>query len=119
MAKTGTERQATWRRKVKTYQEWKAHTLAQWQEHNVFHYTKQEDGGWRISLEHTPEGDRITAEIAELCGLDPDTVIQKMVGEVLAEMGGKFEPASKEQQEMARLRAETLELKERLRRAGF
>ena len=29
-----------------------------------------------------------------------DTVIQKMVGEVLAEMGGKFVPASLEQQEL-------------------
>ena len=96
MAKTATERQATWRRKVKTYQEWKAHILAQWQEHNVFHYTEQEDGGLLISLEHTTEGDRITAWIALQCGLDPDTVIQKMVGEVLAEMGGVWKPVNKE-----------------------
>ena len=119
MAKTGTERQADWRRKVKTYQEWKAQILAQWGEHNVFHYSKQEDGGIRIQLEHTEEGDRITAEIAELCGMDPDTVIQKMVGEVLAEMGGKFVPASLEQQELARLRAETAALREKLKRAGL
>ena len=119
MAKTATERQAAWRRKVKSYQEWKAHILAQWQEHNVFHYSKQEDGGIGIHLEQTAEGDRITAEIAELCGMDPDTVIQKMVGEVLAEMGGRFEPASKEQQEMAKLRAETAALREKLKRAGL
>ena len=93
MAKTATERQATWRRNLKTYQEWKKHILAQWSEHNHFLYTKQEDGGIRIQLEHTAEGDRITAEIAKLCSLDPDTVIQKMVGEVLAETGGKFVPA--------------------------
>ena len=119
MAKTNTERQAAWRRKVKSYQEWKAHILAQWQEHNVFHYSKQEDGGIRIQLEHSAEGDRITAEIAELCGLDKDTVIAKMVGEVLAEMGGKFVPASKEQQEITRLRAETAELREKMRKAGL
>ena len=97
MAKTSTERQATWRSRVKTYQEWKTHILAQWQEHNVFHYTKQEDGGLLISLEHTPEGDKITAELAELCGLEPDTVIQKMVGEVLAAEGGKWIPAKREE----------------------
>ena len=98
MAKTNTERQATWRHKVKTYQEWKANTIAHWKEHNVFHYTKQEDGGIRISLEHTPEGDRITAMLAELCGMDPDTVIQKMVGEVLAAEGGVWIPAKREGQ---------------------
>ena len=87
--------QATWRRKVKTYREWKAHILAQWQEHNVFHYIKQEDGGIRILLEHSAEGDRITAEIAELCGLDPDTVIQQMVGEILSGTGGVWIPTKK------------------------
>ena len=83
------------RQRLKTYQEWKAHTFAQWKEHNVFHYTKQEDGGIRISLEHTAEGDRITAMLAELSGLDPDTVIQQMVGEVLTEDGGVWIPAQK------------------------
>ena len=83
------------RQRLKTYQEWKAGILAQWMEHNVFHRTKQEDGGWRISLEHTPEGDRITAELAELSGLDTDTVIQNMVGEVLTAEGGKWIPAKK------------------------
>ena len=95
MAKTATERQATWRKKVKSYQEWKAHLLAQWQEHNVLHVTKQADGGWRIALEHTAEGDRITAWIALQCDLDPDTIIQNMVGEVLVEMGGKWIPTKK------------------------
>ena len=104
------------RQRLKTYQEWKAHLLARWMEHNLFHVTKQADGGWRISLEHTPEGDRITAEIAELCGLDPDTVIQRFVGETLVEMGGEWKPISKEQQELARLRAENAEL---MRRAGL
>ena len=107
------------RQRLKSYKEWKAQILAQWAEHNVFHYSKQEDGGIRIQLEHTAEGDRITREIAELCGLDPDTVIQKMVGEVLAEMGGKFVPASKEQQELTRLRAETAALRGKLKRAGL
>ena len=95
MAKTATERQATWRRKVKTYQEWKARILSQWAEHNVIHVTKQEDGGLLISLEHTSEGDRVTAEIAELCGMDPDTIVQKMVGEVLAAEGGVWKPTKK------------------------
>ena len=95
MAKTNTERQADWRRKVKTYQVWKAHMFAQWAEHNVFHYYKQEDGGIRILLEHTAEGDRITAELAEYSGLDPETVIQQMVGECLTEDGGVWIPAKK------------------------
>ena len=87
--------QAAWRGRLKTYQEWKKHTLAQWQEHNLISYTKQEDGGLRVSLEHTPEGDRITAELAEFSGLDRDTVIQQMVGEVLAQEGGVWIPAKK------------------------
>ena len=106
------------RQKLKTYREWKSHIMTRWREHNVFRYIKQEDGGIRIQLEHTEEGDRITAEIAELCGMDPHTVIQKMVGEALAEMGGKFVPASLEQQEMAKLRAETAALRDKLKRAG-
>ena len=90
--KTKTETQATWRAKLKTYQQWKEHILAQWAEHNVFHVEKQEDGGFRVKLESTVEGDRITAEIGELCGLDYEDVIQKMVGEVLTEKGGKWIP---------------------------
>ena len=89
--------QAAWRDRLKTHQEWKKRTLAQWLDHNVLHKTKQEDGGWRISLEHTPEGDRVTAEIAEECGLDPDTVIQNMVGEVLTAEGGVWIPAKREE----------------------
>ena len=84
------------RQRLKTYQEWKAHLLARWLEHNVLHQTKQADGGWRVSLEHSPEGDRITAEIAKECGLDPDTVIQRFVGEVLTEEGGVWKPVNKE-----------------------
>ena len=95
MAKTTTERQATWRHKVKTFQEWKAHMLARWAEHNVLHYIRQEDGGIRILLEHTPEGDRITAELAKYSGLNPDTVIQQLVGEVLTENGGVWIPAKR------------------------
>ena len=98
MAKTNVQRQATWRAKLKTYQEWKAHILAQWQEHNVFRIEKQSDGGFRVRLESTAEGDRITQELAELCGLDPDTVIQNMVGEILVEMGGKWIPAKRKGQ---------------------
>ena len=85
------------RQRLKTYQEWKRHTLARWKEHNMFHSTKQEDGGFMISLEHTPEGDKITAELAALSGLDPDTVIQQMVGEVLTEEGGVWIPAKREE----------------------
>ena len=84
------------RQRLKTHQEWKRDIFARWQEHNVFHYIKQEDGGIRILLEHTPEGDRITAELARYCGLDPDTVIQQMVGEVLTENGGVWIPTKKE-----------------------
>ena len=93
MRKTANERQVTWRKKIKTYKEWKAHILAQWQEHNVFHYIKQPDGGIRILLEHNPEGDQTTAEIAELCGLNSDTVIKQMVGEILSGTGGVWIPA--------------------------
>ena len=64
-------------------------------EHNAIHVTKQEDGGLLISLEHTSEGDRVTAEIAKLCGLEPDTIIQKMVGEVLAQEGGVWKPTKR------------------------
>ena len=83
------------RQRQKEYQAWKKQTLARWLEHHVFHKTKQADGGWRVSVEHTPEGDRITAEIAELCGLDSDTVIQRFVGEVLTQEGGVWIPTKK------------------------
>ena len=89
--------QAAWRDRLKTYQEWKKLTLAEWAEHNVFHCTKQEDGGLLISLEHSAEGDKITAMLAKLSGLDPDTVIQQMVGEVLAEEGRVWIPAKREE----------------------
>ena len=90
--KTKTETQATWRAKLKAHQELKAYLLMQWGEHNRFHIEKQSDGGFRVRLESTPQGDLITAEIAEYCGLDKDTVVQKMVGEVLTELGGKWIP---------------------------
>ena len=103
MPKTNTERQADWRRRMKTKKErlktcreWKSHILARWREHNVFRYIKQEDGGIRILLEHSPEGDRITKEIAKLCGQNPDDVIQQMVGEILSGTGGVWIPAKKE-----------------------
>ena len=48
--KTKTATQATWRAKLKSYQEWKEHILAQWAEHNTFHVEKQEDGGFRVRL---------------------------------------------------------------------
>ena len=53
------------RQRLKSYKEWKAHLLAQWSEHNTFHITEQSDGGFRVRLEHSAEGDRITAEISE------------------------------------------------------
>ena len=90
--------QAAWRDRLKTYQEWKEHILARWAEHNVFHVERQPDGGFRVSLEHSAEGDRITAELAKYCGLDKDTVIQQMVGEVLTEDGGVWIPAKPSQE---------------------
>ena len=113
MAKTNTERQATWRE----VQREKKRILAAWAEHNTFHIARQEDGGFRIGLEQTPiEGERVTRELAELCGMDPDTFLQTMVGEVLAKEGGVWKPVSRERQEIARLRAENAEL---MRRAGL
>lgn len=105
------------RARQKEYQAWKKQALARWTEHNTFHVTKQPDGGFRIGLEQTPiEGQRITAEIAELCDMDPDTFIQAMLGEVLADMGGEWKPISKERREIAQLRAENAEL---MRKAGL
>ena len=55
--------QATWRKKVKSYQEWKRDIC--WRNGRsttCSTVTKQADGGMAISaLEHTAEGDRITA----------------------------------------------------------
>ena len=105
--------QITWRE----LQREKKRILAAWMEHNKFHVAKQEDGGFRIGLEQTPiEGERITTELAELCGMDPDTFVQTILGEVLTEDGGVWKPVSKERQEIARLRAENAEL---MRRAGL
>ena len=84
------------RQRLKSYKEWKAHLLAQWSEHNTFHITEQSDGGFRVRLEHSAEGDRITAEISKLCGLDPHTVVQRFVGEAIVEMGGKWIPNKRE-----------------------
>ncbi len=92
MAKTNTERQATWR----DLQREKKRILAAWGEHNMFHIAKQEDGGFRIGLEQTPvEGERITAELAELCGMDPSTFIETILGEVLAQEGGQWKPVKR------------------------
>ena len=101
----------------KELQAWKKQAMARWLEHNKFHVARQEDGGFRIGLEQTPvEGERITAEIAERCGMDPDTFVQTMLAEVLAEMGGEWKPISEERQEIARLKAENAEL---MRKAGL
>ena len=62
----------------------------------MFHIAKQEDGGFRIGLEQTPvEGERITAELAELCGMDPSTFIETILGEVLAQEGGQWKPVKR------------------------
>ena len=110
------EGQANWRE----VQREKKRILAVWGEHNKFRVVRQADGGFRIGLEQTPiEGERITAELAELCGMDPDTFVQTILGEVLAKEVGVWKPVSKERQEITRLRAETAELKEKMRRAGL
>ena len=107
------ESQATWRE----VQREKKRILAAWAEHNKFHVARQEDGGFRIGLEQTPvEGERVTRELAELCGMDPDDFVQVILGEVLTKDGGVWKPVSKERQEIARLRAENAEL---MRRAGL
>lgn len=105
------------RQRLKEYQEWKARILARWAEHNKLHITRQDDGGFLIGIESTPvEGERVTKELAELCGQDPDTFVQTILGEVLAKEGGTWKPLSKEKQELKRLRAENAEL---MRRAGL
>ena len=94
MAKTNVERQADWRE----LQLEKKRILAAWGEHNKFHVARQEDGGFRIGLEQTPvEGERITRELAELCGMDPDTFVQTILGEVLAKEGGVWKPVKREE----------------------
>ena len=110
------EGQAAWRE----LQREKKRILATWGEHNKFHIARMEDGGFRIGLEQTPiEGERVTRELAELCGMDPDTFVQTIAGEVLTAEGGVWKPVSKERQELVRLRAEAAELREKLRKAGF
>ena len=105
------------RMRQKEAQELKKQIMARWAEHNKFHIARQEDGGFRIGLEQTPvEGERITAELAELCGMDPDTFVQTILGEVLTAEGGVWKPISEDRQEIARLRAENAEL---MRRAGM
>ena len=84
MAKTNTERQATWR----DLQLEKKRILAEWGEHNKFRVVRREDGGFDIGLEQTPiEGERVTRELAERCGMDPEDFVQTILGEVLTEMG--------------------------------
>ena len=108
--------QATWRE----VQREKKRILAVWGEHNTLHITKMEDGGFRIGISQTPvEGERVTREMAELCGMDSDTFVQTILGEVLAQEAGTWKPVSKERQELAKLRAETAELREKLRMAGM
>ena len=99
----------------------KKRILATWAEHNKFRVVRQADGGFRIGLEQTPvEGERVTRELAELCGMDPDDFVQVILGEVLTKEGGTWKPTKEtERQELTRLRAETAELREKMRRAGF
>ena len=99
----------------------KKRILATWGEHNKFQVVRQADGGFRIGLEQTPvEGERVTRELAELCGMDPDDFVQVILGEVLAKEGGTWKPTKEtERQELTRLRAETTELREKMRRAGL
>ena len=86
------------RQRQKEYQAWKKQTLARWAEHNRLHVTRQEDGGFLIGIEQSPEAENVTAEIAELCGMDPDTFLQTMIGEVLAKEGGEFRPVKRAEQ---------------------
>ena len=105
--------QVTWRE----LQREKKRILAVWSEHNTLHIVRQKDGGFRIGVEQTPvEGERVTRELAELCGMDPDDFVQTILGEVLAQEAGTWKPISKERQEIIRLRAENAEL---MRRAGL
>ena len=99
----------------------KKRILATWAEHNKFRVVRQADGGFRIGLEQTPvEGERVTRELAELCGMDPDDFVQVILGEVLTKEGGTWKPTKEtERQELTRLRAETAELREKMKRAGF
>ena len=99
--------------------------LAAWEEHNTVRLTKREGGGFIVGLEQTPiEGERITAELAAICGMDPDAFIEKILGEVLTEMGGRWKPLKRaepvkvreDRKEIAQLRAENAEL---MRRAGL
>lgn len=96
MAKTNAQRQTAWRNRQQEKKAWKKQTLARWAEHNMLHVTKQEDGGFLIGIEQSSEGENVTAELAELCGMDPDTFLQTMIGEVLAQEGGEFRPVKRE-----------------------
>ena len=52
--------------------------------------------------------------------MDPDDFVQVILGEVLTKEGGTWKPTKEtERQELTRLRAETAELREKMRRAGF
>ena len=100
----------------------KKRILATWAEQgNKFRVVRQADGGFRIGLEQTPvEGERVTRELAELCGMDPDDFVQVILGEVLTKEGRTWKPTKEtERQELTRLRAETAELREKMKRAGF
>ena len=94
MARTNVQRQAAWRGRQKEARGAHRDVLERWQEHNRFIVTKQADGGYKVGLETSPEGERLTAELAALCGLDPDAFLQRMVAELLVEeYGGRFVPA--------------------------
>ena len=101
MAKTNAELQQAWRDRNKAKREltaWRKRILAQWQEHNRLIVTRQPDGGYRIQVEQSPEGERITAEVALLCGESPDRFLEMIVAEVLADMQGRFVPASEQKE---------------------
>ena len=97
MAKSNTERQQAWRDRNKADRDlraWRKRILARWQEHNRLIVTRQPDGGYRIQIEQSPEGDRITAELAELCGESSHLFMERLIAEALGDMEGRFIPAS-------------------------
>ena len=92
MPKTNAQYQQAWRQRRAS----KKLVLDRWREHNRLIITRQEDGGYRIQVEQSPEGRRLTAELAELCGESPDLFMEKLISEALGDMQGRFVPASKQ-----------------------
>ena len=97
MAKTNVERQAAWRAREMEARRAHRDIMERWQEQNRFVVTKQEDGGYKISLKTTVQGRRLTVDLAARCDLAPDAFLQQMVAEILMdEYGGRFLPARKD-----------------------